>query len=82
MAQQARRAPSGPIAAICGVMAGGIGLGFAELVAGLLPGAASPVLEIGSLVIALQPPNAKQLVVDLFGTNDKLVLNLAVLLGR
>jgi len=75
------RQPSRSAAALAGLVAGGLGLGFAELVAGLLPGAASPVLAIGSLVIALQPPNAKQLVVDLFGTDDKLVLNLAVLAG-
>jgi DMSO/TMAO reductase YedYZ molybdopterin-dependent catalytic subunit len=68
-------------AAASGLLAGGLGLGFAELVAGLLPGAPSPVTAIGSFVIALQPPNAKQLVVDLFSTNDKLVLNVAVLVG-
>ena len=55
------------MAALAGLVAGGLGLGVAELLAGLLPGAASPVLAIGSLLIALQPPNAKQLVVDLFG---------------
>ncbi len=75
------RQPSRVAAALAGLVAGGLGLGFAELVAGLLPGAASPVLAIGSLLITLQPPNAKQLVVDLFGTADKLVLNLAVLVG-
>ena len=76
-----RRPPSRLLAAASGVIAGGLGLGFAELVAGLLPGAASPILAIGSLVVALQPPNAKQLVVDLFGTNDKLALEVAVLVG-
>jgi DMSO/TMAO reductase YedYZ molybdopterin-dependent catalytic subunit len=73
------RSPSRLAAAVAGLLAGGLGLGAAELIAGLLPGAPSPVLAIGSLVIALQPPNAKQLVVDLFGTEDKLALNLAVL---
>jgi DMSO/TMAO reductase YedYZ molybdopterin-dependent catalytic subunit len=73
--------PSRLTAALAGLMAGGLGLGAAELIAGLLPGAPSPVLAIGSLLIALQPPNAKQLVVDLFGTADKLVLNLVVLAG-
>jgi DMSO/TMAO reductase YedYZ molybdopterin-dependent catalytic subunit len=73
------RSPSRLTAALAGLLAGGLGLGVAELVAGLIPGAPSPVLAIGSLLIALQPPNAKQLVVDLFGTADKLVLSLAVL---
>jgi DMSO/TMAO reductase YedYZ molybdopterin-dependent catalytic subunit len=74
-------APSRLTAAVAGLLAGGLGLGIAELIAGLMPGAPSPVLAIGALLIALQPPNAKQLVVDLFGTADKLVLNLVVLGG-
>jgi DMSO/TMAO reductase YedYZ molybdopterin-dependent catalytic subunit len=69
------------IAAIAGLVAGGAGLGLAELLAGLLPGAPSPVTSIGGLVIALQPPGAKQLMADLFGTTDKLVLNVAVAIG-
>jgi DMSO/TMAO reductase YedYZ molybdopterin-dependent catalytic subunit len=67
-------------AAFAGLVAGGLGVGLSELLAGLLPGAPSLVLSIGSLVIELQPPGAKQLMVDLFGTADKLVLNLVVLL--
>ena len=73
--------PSRWAAAGAGLIAGGLGLGAAELLAGLLPGAPSPILSIGSLLVALQPPNAKQLVVDLFGTSDKAVLSVAVLVG-
>ncbi len=65
-------------AAVSGVVAGAVALGIAELLAGILPGAASPVIAIGDLVISLQPPGAKQLMVDLFGDADKLVLNLAI----
>lgn len=75
------RRPSRPAAALCGVLAGALGLGAAELIAGLVPGAPSPVLSIGALLISLQPPNAKQLVVDLFGTADKTVLSVAVVIG-
>ena len=64
----ARHSPESPPAPLA--------LGIAELLAGLLPGAASPIIAVGDLVIALQPPGAKQFVVDLFGTADKLVLNL------
>jgi DMSO/TMAO reductase YedYZ molybdopterin-dependent catalytic subunit len=71
--------PSRVAGAIAGLLAGGAALGVAELLAGLVDGIPSPVNAIGSLVIALQPPGAKQLVADLFGTNDKLVLTLAVL---
>lgn len=65
-------------AALAGVAAGAAALGVAELVAALLPGAASPIIAIGDLVISLQPPGAKQFIVDLFGVADKLVLNLFI----
>src|SRR5688500_118227 len=66
------------LAALAGIAAGAAGLGAGELLAGLLPGAASPVIAVGDLIIALQPPGAKQFVVDLFGEADKLLLNLLV----
>jgi DMSO/TMAO reductase YedYZ molybdopterin-dependent catalytic subunit len=56
-----------------------VAIAAAELFAGLVRGAPSLVLSIGSLVIGLQPPGAKEIFVDLFGTNDKLVLNLLIL---
>jgi hypothetical protein len=58
--------------------AGAAALGASELLAGLVRGAPSPIIAVGDLVVALQPPGAKQLVVDLFGTADKLVLNLLI----
>src|SRR4026208_2524583 len=64
-----------------GIVAGGVALAATELLAGLLPGAPSVVLEIGAFLIWLQPPGAKQIVVDLFGTADKLALNIAIVLG-
>ncbi len=48
-----------------------------ELIAGLT-GAPSLLVAVGDLVIDLQPPGAKDLMVSLFGTNDKLALNLVV----
>ncbi len=71
--------PSRLAGALAGLIAGGAALGLAELLAGLVDGIPSPVNAIGSLVISLQPPGAKQIVADTFGTNDKLVLTLAVL---
>ena len=68
-------------AALAGVVAGAAALGATELLAGVLSGAPSVVLEIGSFLISLQPAGAKQIVVDLFGTNDKLALNVAIVLG-
>ncbi len=65
-------------AAVAGAVAAAAAMGVGELVAGLVPGAPSLVVAIGSLVISLQPPGAKDLMVSLFGTNDKLALNLIV----
>lgn len=76
-----RRTPSRMAAGAAGVVAGGASLGLAELLAGLIPGAPSPILAIGALLISLQPPGAKQFVVDLFDTADKAALSVAVLLG-
>jgi len=73
------RTPPARLAALAGLVAGGLGVGLSELLAGVVAGAPSLVLSIGSLVIALQPPGAKQLMVDLFGEADKLLLNVAVL---
>ena len=70
--------PSRVAAAIAGLASGAAALGSAELLAGLLPGAASPIIAVGDLVIALQPPGAKQFVVDLVGEADKLVLNVFI----
>jgi DMSO/TMAO reductase YedYZ molybdopterin-dependent catalytic subunit len=75
------RTPSVPAAAVAGLLAGGAGLALAELVAGLVFGAPSPVTEIGALVISLQPRGAEQFVVGLLGKADKLALNLAVAAG-
>jgi DMSO/TMAO reductase YedYZ molybdopterin-dependent catalytic subunit len=68
-------------AAIAGIAAASVAMAASELVAGLVPGAPSLVIAIGGQVIALQPPGAKELAVTLFGLNDKLVLELGVVLG-
>lgn len=70
--------PSTRWAALSGGVAAATALGISELIAGLLPGATSLVAAVGQVVIDLQPPGAKDLVVALFGTNDKLALELFV----
>ncbi len=65
-------------AAIAGIVAVAAALGISELLAGLLPGATSLVASVGQIAIDLQPPGAKDVVVSLFGTNDKLALELFV----
>jgi DMSO/TMAO reductase YedYZ molybdopterin-dependent catalytic subunit len=64
---------------VAGAVAAAVAIAVGEIVAGLLPGAPSLVVSIGTLVIDLQPAGAKDLVVSLFGTNDKLALNVLIL---
>jgi DMSO/TMAO reductase YedYZ molybdopterin-dependent catalytic subunit len=65
-------------AAPAGLAVAGLGLGVSEALAGILPGATSLIDAIGQVVIDLQPPGAKDFVVELFGTNDKLALEIVV----
>ena len=66
--------------AAVGVASGAVAVGVAEVVAGLL-GGVSVIAAIGAVVIALQPPGAKDLMVALFGTFDKIALEVAVFIG-
>lgn len=82
-ADDRRPLKSSPLGAVfraagAGAVAGAVGIAASELVAGIVPGAPSLIVGVGSFVIAKQPPGAKDLVATLFGTNDKLALNLAV----
>jgi DMSO/TMAO reductase YedYZ molybdopterin-dependent catalytic subunit len=70
-----------PLAALVGAVAALVSLGVSELLAAFLPGATSLVAAVGQVVIDLQPPGAKDLVVALFGTNDKLALEIVVVLA-
>ncbi|HSH21349.1 MAG TPA: hypothetical protein VK992_01865, partial [Candidatus Caenarcaniphilales bacterium] len=60
-------------AAIAGAASAALALATGELVGGLL-GGPSLIAAIGGVVIELQPPGAKDLMVTLFGEADKLVL--------
>ena len=66
--------------ALGGAAAAALAIGAGELVAGLFSGP-SLVAGIGTVVIDLQPPGAKDLMVALFGTNDKAALEVATALG-
>ena len=65
--------------AIAGVVATLAALGISELVAALL-GAQSLVASVGEWVIDHQPPGAKDVVVSIFGTNDKLALETLIVI--
>ena len=64
-------------AALAGVVAAAAAIGVSELLAGLIA-SSSLVAAVGQVVIDLQPPGAKDFVVALFGTNDKLALEIVV----
>ena len=66
------------LAAAAGAIAATVSLGLSELVAGVVPGAPSLLVSVGQTIIDLQPPGAKDIVVGLFGENDKLALETLV----
>jgi DMSO/TMAO reductase YedYZ molybdopterin-dependent catalytic subunit len=66
------------LAGLAGAVAAGVALGTSELLAGLLPGGSSLIAAVGQVAIDLQPPGAKDFVVGLFGTNDKLAFELFI----
>ncbi|MGH1550647.1 molybdopterin-dependent oxidoreductase [Leifsonia poae] len=62
------------LAALAGVVSGGVFLAAAELVALIAAREAGPILAVGSFVIDIVPRWAKELAIELFGSNDKLFL--------
>ncbi|HEX6955956.1 MAG TPA: molybdopterin-dependent oxidoreductase [Agromyces sp.] len=69
--------------AVAGVAAAAVGAGAGELAAAVIAPAASPFASIGSLLIDLAPPWAKDAAIALFGTGDKvaLLVGIAVVLA-
>lgn len=61
-------------AALVGVVSAVVVLGVAELCALFTGNAGSPLFAVGSLVIDLAPPGAKDFMIALFGTGDKAAL--------
>lgn len=61
-------------AALAGVVATGLALGVAELVAGLVPRAASPVVAVSDAVVDRVPAGVKNAAIAIFGTGDKTAL--------
>lgn len=69
--------------ALAGVAAVAASLGLGELVAVVVDPRSSPLVAVGGLVIDRVPEAGKELAIELFGTNDKLALQIGtvVLLG-
>lgn len=64
-----------------GAIAAMVAIAVGELMAALVVGAPSLVVAIADLIVQLQPPGAKQLMVDLFGDADKLVVDVLIVGG-
>ena len=71
-------APRG-LAALAGSIAALVALAVGELFAGLIAGVPSPIAAVGSAIIDFAPPGSKDLMVSLFGTNDKTALTVFVI---
>jgi DMSO/TMAO reductase YedYZ molybdopterin-dependent catalytic subunit len=65
--------------ALAGAVAALAGIGLSELVAGFL-GAPSLLAAVGGFVIDHQPAGAKDVVVGLFGTNDKMAFEALIVI--
>ena len=62
------------VGALIGLVAAGVAIGTAELVAGIVNPAASPILTVGQSAIDATPEWLKSLAIRTFGENDKTVL--------
>jgi DMSO/TMAO reductase YedYZ molybdopterin-dependent catalytic subunit len=79
-----RPAPSAPggtapgrrrlLAALAGFLSAAVALGVAELLAGLVGPASSPVVAVGDVVITLTPEPVKAFAIRTFGEDDKIAL--------
>ncbi|HXG27072.1 MAG TPA: oxidoreductase, partial [Candidatus Binatia bacterium] len=67
-------------AALAGAVAVSAALGVGELLAGLQQGVPSPLASVARFFVDVQPPGAKDLVVALFGENDKLAFEIFIVL--
>ncbi len=77
---QKQRAPRRVAAGWAGIAAVAFGAGLGELTAAVISPTASPTASIGSLLIDLAPPWAKDLAIALFGTLDKVALLIGIAL--
>ncbi|MFI5714831.1 molybdopterin-dependent oxidoreductase [Nocardia sp. NPDC051750] len=73
-----RGTPGAGAAGVCGLVAAGMVLGIAELFAGLIDPDASPFVALGATVIDHTPEALREFAIEQFGTQDKLVLFLAM----
>jgi DMSO/TMAO reductase YedYZ molybdopterin-dependent catalytic subunit len=76
-AQDRSQAP-GRWQAFAGAVAVAAALAVGELAAGVFQGIPSPLLAVARFLVDIQPPGAKDIVVALFGTNDKAAFQVVI----
>ena len=59
---------------VVGLLCGGVAIGVAQLVAGIIDPDASPIVAVGSAAIDMTPEWLKSFAIRTFGSNDKTVL--------
>jgi DMSO/TMAO reductase YedYZ molybdopterin-dependent catalytic subunit len=69
-----------PRGALAGLLSGAVGVCVGFLVAGLTGPVGSPVVAVAELSIDLSPPAVKNFAIKEFGSHDKLVLQIGVLI--
>ena len=62
------------LGAAIGLLSGGVAIGIAQLAAGMIGGASSPVIAVGSAAIDATPEWLKNFAIRTFGTHDKAAL--------
>jgi DMSO/TMAO reductase YedYZ molybdopterin-dependent catalytic subunit len=79
--RSARSRSADAAAFVAGGLAAALGIAVGELMAGIVEGAPSLIIAIGDTVIENQPPGAKELIVELFGDNNKTALNVGIVIA-
>lgn len=67
-------------AALAGVGAAATALGLGELIAAVVSARSAPLVAVGGVIIDNVPEGGKQLAITLFGTNDKLALQVGTVI--
>ncbi|MFD5624547.1 molybdopterin-binding oxidoreductase, partial [Streptomyces yangpuensis] len=70
--------PRRAVGAVCGVVAAFAGLAVAELVTAAVRPESSPVTAVGAAAVDLTPVAVREWAIGLFGTADKAVLTLGI----
>src|SRR3989442_14849428 len=72
--QPGRRFPRTIVGGLIGLLSGAVAIGVAQLAAGVVGGASSPIIAVGSSAIDATPEWLKSFAIRTFGSHDKLAL--------